>query len=126
MKTYHGSCHCGVVRFEVDLDLAVVSECNCSICSKKGQLSARAPAERFRLISGEDYLQIYQFHTQRALHYFCRRCGIHPYHRSRASPSSFTINVLCLDDYDLETERPEVRKFDGRHWEEAVKMAKFD
>ena len=34
MRTYHGSCHCGAVTFEVDTDLADLDECNCSICAK--------------------------------------------------------------------------------------------
>ena len=34
-RIYHGSCHCGAVRFECELDLAEgTSKCNCSICTK--------------------------------------------------------------------------------------------
>ena len=125
MKTYHGSCHCGAVRFEARIDLTAVTECNCSICSKKGVLLHRVPAENFRLIAGGDYLQLYQFNTERALHYFCSTCGIHPYHRPRASPSVYNINVRCLDDFDLETAQFEVHKFDGKHWEEAMESAEI-
>ena len=32
----------------------------------------------------------------------------------------YSINVRCLDDYDLEAENFEMIEFDGRNWEEAV------
>lgn len=28
---YHGSCHCGAVRFEVPTALLLASRCNCSL-----------------------------------------------------------------------------------------------
>ena len=62
MKTYQGSCHCGRVRYEVGLDLSgQVSVCNCSICSRAGWMLSFAPADRFKLLAGEDSLQDYQF-----------------------------------------------------------------
>ena len=57
MIIHRRGCHCGRVRFEVTTPAEiVVSECNCSICSKSGFLALTAPRGRFRLISGEDGL----------------------------------------------------------------------
>jgi len=126
MPTYHGSCHCGRVRFEIEADITRVTRCNCSICSKKGALLLRVPPERFRLVAGEDALQTYQFNRKVARHLFCGTCGIHPFSRPRAAPEQYTINVRCLDDYDVEAEGPEVALFDGRNWEQAVQGHRFD
>lgn len=126
MKTYTGGCHCGAVRFAVDTELTRVTVCNCSICTKKGVLLHRVAPERFRLLSGEDALQLYQFNTKTARHFFCRHCGIHSFHRPRADPNLYNVNVNCLDDFDLEAEQPEFRKFDGKNWEQAVKSSSLD
>lgn len=120
MKTFHGSCHCGAVRFEIETDLDRITECNCSMCAKKGILHHRVPPERFRLVSGAEGLGTYQFNTKVAKHHFCTTCGIHVFTRPRAAPELYTVNVRCLDDYDLAKEQPEVVKFDGRNWEQSV------
>jgi hypothetical protein len=41
------------VRFRAEVDLAQVSECNCSICTKKGILHLTVPPERFQLLQGK-------------------------------------------------------------------------
>ena len=121
MKTYHGSCHCGAVKFEVDTELSQVERCNCSICSKKGALFVRVPPAQFRLLQGEDELMPYQFNTKLARHLFCKRCGIHSFSNPRSAPELILINVRCLDDFDVETEHYEVNVFDGRNWEASFK-----
>ncbi len=44
---------------------------------------------------GEDLLTLYQWNTRRAKRYFCCRCGIYVFHRKRAAPGHFGINVFC-------------------------------
>ena len=121
MKTYHGSCHCGAVKFEVDVDLSGLTRCTCSMCSKKGGLFCYVPPDRFRLLQGDEDLMIYRSNTEQAEHIFCKHCGIHSFGHPRSNPELYLVNVRCLDDFDLETEAYEVKLFDGRNWEAAFK-----
>src|SRR5262247_3704373 len=97
MKSYRGSCHCGRVQFEIRADLNRVSECNCSICRRKGYLHHMVSPDRFRLLQGEDALATYQFGTGRALHHCCRFCGVASFYRPRANPANYMINARCLE-----------------------------
>jgi len=54
----------------------------------------------FRLLSGQDSLATYQFHTRTAKHYFCKTCGIYPFHRKRVTPDHYGVNVGCLENFD--------------------------
>lgn len=94
-----GRCHCGAVRFAVELadGLERVVRCTCSYCRMRGSVMAFAELAGLRFTSGEDRLSVYQFNTGAARHYFCRHCGIHTHHQRRLDPSQFAINVACLD-----------------------------
>ena len=120
MKTFTGGCHCGDVRFEVDIDFDVthVVDCNCSICTKKGILHAIVPPEQFRLLTSRDRLTTYAFNTGVAKHTFCKRCGIHAFYTPRSHPDHVDVNVRCLDDIDLTA--ISIKPFDGRNWEAAM------
>ena len=115
MKTFRGSCHCATVVFEVDSDLEGVTVCNCSICRRRNAVMLRVPAAHFRLLAGEEALTLYQFNTKTAKHYFCRHCGIYPFHRPRVAPDAYAVNVFCLDGLSAEDiDRLPVRQADGR------------
>ena len=116
--TYEGGCHCGAVRFRVVVDEHASSDCNCSICTKKGFLHLIVPANRFTLLRGADMLSTYRFNTGIAQHKFCKVCGIHSFYTPRSHPEGVDVNVRCLDGVDVAAlvRRP----FDGRHWEESI------
>ena len=101
MKTYHGSCHCGTVRFEADIDLSRGTlRCNCSICTKARLWPAIIAPDAFRLLTGAAELTQYRFHTKRDQHLFCRHCGVRPFviGRSPRWGDFYAVNVTCLDD----------------------------
>lgn len=119
MPTFTGGCHCGRVRFRVTAALDRVSECNCSICTKKGILHLIVPRDRFELLAGADELTTYEFNTRVAKHRFCRHCGIHSFYVPRSDPDKIDVNARCLDGVDPATLA--TTRFDGRHWEEAMR-----
>lgn len=102
IQTYPGSCHCGAVRFEIDTDFPELTTCDCSICRRKNALMVKVHQSNFRLLAGAESLSEYQFNTMNARHYFCKVCGIYPFHRKRVAPDNFGVNVFCLEGADLE------------------------
>lgn len=118
-KTYRGSCHCGAVRFEADLDLAEPTfRCNCSICRRNRFWAAVARPEGFRLLAGEGELTEYRFNTRKNQHLFCRHCGVRPFGIGNDTPigTMYGINVGCLEDVtEEELARVPVTYVDGRN-----------
>lgn len=100
LQTFKGSCHCGAVQFEIDTDSPELTTCDCSLCLRKNALMLKVHESNLRLLSGEEFLTLYQFHTHTAKHYFCKRCGIYPFHRKRVTPDFFGVNVFCLVGFD--------------------------
>ena len=99
MTVHKGQCHCGAVRFEVELpdSFASARRCDCSFCRRRGAVVVSTPLSGFRLLSGQDRLTLYQFGTNTAQHWFCATCGIYTHHRRRSNPSQMGVNAACLD-----------------------------
>lgn len=102
METKIGSCHCGAIEFEVDLENGFenIRRCNCSLCRRKGAIIASVPITGLRVTKGGDMLTRYQWNTMTAKHYFCKICGIYTHHQRRSNPNEFGFNLACIEGVD--------------------------
>ncbi|MCU7922246.1 MAG: GFA family protein [Candidatus Thiodiazotropha sp. (ex Dulcina madagascariensis)] len=113
---YRGSCHCGAVRFSFEGDeIDSGIRCNCSICSRKGAMMTpqAIPPAQFTIEAEEGALGLYQFGAKTAKHYFCKHCGIYPFHETARMPGYFRANLGCIEGIDPFSLDAEV--FDGKH-----------
>ena len=100
-ELFKGSCHCGAVRFEVRTALTPAGRCNCSLCRRTGALmTPMFAATDLTIVSGAEALTLYQFNTRTAKHYFCRHCGIYPFHQTHKDPALWRANIGCLEGVD--------------------------
>jgi hypothetical protein len=119
MPVQRGRCHCGAIEIEVDGAPERVVDCNCSYCARAGYLHWNVEPARFRILRGADAYHTYTFGTGTSRNHFCRTCGISPFRVPRSDPHLIDVNVRCLDNLDLTALR--IEKFDGAHWEDAIK-----
>jgi hypothetical protein len=134
-RTYRGSCHCGAVRFECELDLAPPGQrsppelpgvwwtstfrCNCTSCFKTRFWKGFVRARDFRLVEGRAALVDYQYGGRSVHHTFCRHCGVHPFANASLEQMGgdfYAVNIACLDDTTPEElARAPITYEDGRH-----------
>lgn len=116
LESTQGGCHCGEVRFKVELPPAFeVEDCNCSICAMSGNIHVIVPASRFELLKGENNLSEYTFNTGGAKHRFCKTCGVKSFYVPRSNADGYAVTWRCLDDWQkLDVT---INAFDGQNWE---------
>jgi hypothetical protein len=116
MTHYQGSCHCGAVKFSFEgEEISKGLRCNCSLCSRRGAMMTPfviAP-ELFKIRAEDGALGLYQFGAKTAKHYFCKYCGIYPFHETARKPGHFRANLGCIDGVDPFALDADV--FDGKH-----------
>ncbi|MDO1742084.1 GFA family protein [Escherichia coli] len=110
----HAQCHCGAVKFTVELTdgLNTARRCSCSFCRMRGAVVVSAPLTGIKVTHGADTLTDYRFNTGTARHFFCSICGIYTFHQRRSNPNEYGVNVACLENvtpFDF----PEVAVMDG-------------
>lgn len=113
---HHGSCLCGDVEFEVELDLAKGSRCNCTFCTKLGVTASLVAPDRFTLRSPESSLSSYTRTPEVGHRYFCARCHIYCFsrgHLAQLGGDFVSVNLNCIDGFDVA--RTELSYWDGRH-----------
>jgi hypothetical protein len=114
-KTLTGGCHCGLVRFECTTDLAMVTACNCSICTKRGLHFAFLAPASFQLRAGEDNLKEYLFNKHAIHHQSCNDCGVEVFARGNKPDGTAVValNVSCIDGIELSSLK--MTPMDGRN-----------
>lgn len=115
MSHHHGSCHCGAVQFDVELELENLMTCNCSICGRTGAIMAFVPASKVSRTAADDAEIDYQFGPKRIHHSFCRTCGVRTMGTGPGHDGQpwHMVNVRCLDGVDVHA-LTITQQYDGR------------
>jgi len=120
-KKHAGGCHCGAVRFEVDVDLSQgVGQCNCTVCTMVGGTTSIVKPEAFQLLKGESETSFYEWGGKTGRRFFCKHCGVSCFAKGflkEVGGDYVSVFVNCFDGIEL-IGLP-VRHWDGRNnnWE---------
>ena len=94
-----GSCHCGAIAYEAEIDPETVGICHCTDCQQLTgtafRVTAFAPGSAFRILRGTPkvYVKTAESGNQRAQG-FCGECGSHLYATSVGDgPKDYGIRV---------------------------------
>lgn len=102
-----GSCHCGAIAYEAEVEPGTIGLCHCADCQKLTgsvfRANIQAPAASFRLLRGTPrrYIKTADSGNRRA-HAFCGDCGGPIYASAVEAPETYSLRVGALDQrYEL-------------------------
>jgi hypothetical protein len=116
IKKHHGSCLCGDVHFEVELDISKGTQCNCNICTRLGAVGSIVKPAAFKLLSAESKLSSFTRHPTAGVRFFCARCHIYCYgsgHLAELGGDYVSVNLNCIENFDVS--KTDLLFWDGRH-----------
>jgi hypothetical protein len=125
VRKHTGGCHCGAVRYAVELDLAQgAARCNCSICTKIAQVSNAAKPAAFEVLSDPAATSVYEWGGRTMQRHFCRTCGVFLYgrgHLAELGGDYVAVNYNTIDGVD--PWQLKVGYWDGRHdnWQSGLR-----
>ncbi|RDW71705.1 hypothetical protein BP5796_07739 [Coleophoma crateriformis] len=115
LVVYHGTCHCQRTRLSIrckPLETLKLMSCNCSLCSRNGDLWIYPPKGDVA-IAGEESLVGYAFLSDRCLHTFCGNCGNSLFGRV-LDEDICPVNVRCFVDIESKLAGLERQFYNGK------------
>ena len=121
LRTYRGSCHCGGIQVEADLNILEPAtpfgaplRCNCTFCRRRGAVTMLIAPSAFRLLKGETESR-YEPKPDIGAFVFCGTCGVHVYATGSMEllgGDFVTVNLDVLEE--VPRDQVSVAVLDGR------------
>lgn len=124
-----GSCHCGLISFEIKCNPKITVNCHCDDCKKRNgsAFSTYAGVDESDLVftDGKNYLKKYKVENS-GEKYFCSECGSQIYNKNYripglslvfygalSNPSKFTpsFNVFCSSKFSWVDDISKIKSF---------------
>ena len=107
------SCHCGAVRIEIAEPPSSVTDCNCSICRRRGALWAYYRPAQVRFLSPPDATAVYSWGDKDIAFHHCKVCGCTTHWSGLVTPPVDRMGVNARLTEPSVLDGLPVRKFDG-------------
>ena len=121
-----GSCHCGYISYEADVDPDNVEICHCTDCQTQSGSAFRTvvptPEKEFKLLSGQPkiYVKAAESGAQRELA-FCPECGTPIYSTAVGEgPKFYGIRVGTVHQRDDLPPKTQYWVRSAQHWVENI------